>query len=158
MLSSMSPTILLKDGAVDTVVGTPGGSTIFTSVFQTIVNIVDFDKTPLEAVSATRFHHQLLPANVVIYNLGVSPDATGTEGPAPPQVDGVAPPELDDESDSELDAAASDFDDAVLSGLADRGYRMLPRGFGDIMVITRDGNTWAPAADPRNRGESRVIE
>ena len=158
MLSSMSPTILLKDGKVDTVVGTPGGSTIFTSVFQTIVNIVEFGKTPLEAVSATRFHHQLLPADVVIYNLGVPPNGTAPAGEAPPQVDGVAPPELDDDTAPDLGAAVSDFDDAVLSDLADRGYRMLPRGFGDIMVIKRDGDTWAPAADPRNRGKAEVLE
>ncbi len=64
-LSSMSPTILLKDGDVAMVLGTPGGSTIFTSVFQTIVNIVDFDMTPYDAVAATRFHHQLLPPDLV---------------------------------------------------------------------------------------------
>ncbi|MDZ7643087.1 MAG: gamma-glutamyltransferase [Woeseiaceae bacterium] len=55
MLSSMSPTLLLEDGAVKMVVGTPGGTTIFTSVFQAIVNVVDFGMTPAEAVGATRF-------------------------------------------------------------------------------------------------------
>ena len=64
-LSSMSPTILLKDDQVAIVVGTPGGSTIFTSVFQTIVNILDFGMQPLEAVGATRFHHQLLPPDLI---------------------------------------------------------------------------------------------
>lgn len=64
-LSSMSPTILLENGEPRMVLGTPGGSTIFTSVFQTIVNIIDFELTPLEAVSATRLHHQLLPADLV---------------------------------------------------------------------------------------------
>ena len=67
-LSSMSPTILLKDGTVEMVLGTPGGSTIFTSVFQTIVNILDFDMTPLEAVGAPRFHHQLLPPDLITMN------------------------------------------------------------------------------------------
>ena len=66
MLSSMTPTILLRDGNVAMVVGTPGGSTIFTSVFQTIVNIFDFGMSPLEAVGATRFHHQLLPPDVIM--------------------------------------------------------------------------------------------
>jgi gamma-glutamyltranspeptidase/glutathione hydrolase len=47
------------------VLGTPGGSTIFTSVFQTIVNIVDFGMEPFDAVAATRFHHQLLPPDLV---------------------------------------------------------------------------------------------
>jgi len=65
MLSSMSPTILIKDGQPKMVVGTPGGSTIFTSTFQTIVNIIDFNMTPLQAVSATRFHHQLLPPDLI---------------------------------------------------------------------------------------------
>lgn len=68
MLSSMSPTILLKDGNVEMVLGTPGGSTIFTSVFQTIVNIMDFNMSPYEAIESTRFHHQLLPPDEITYN------------------------------------------------------------------------------------------
>ena len=68
MLSSMSPTIVLKDGEVEMVVGTPGGSTIFTTVFQVIINILDFNMTPLEAISATRFHHQLVPADLITYS------------------------------------------------------------------------------------------
>ena len=68
MLSSMSPTILLKDGNVEMVLGTPGGSTIFTSVFQAIVNITDFDMSPYEAIESTRFHHQLLPPDEITYN------------------------------------------------------------------------------------------
>ncbi len=71
MLSSMSPTILLRDGEVELVVGTPGGSTIFTSVFQTITNIYDFGLSPAEAVAASRFHHQLLPPDLVTYSPGV---------------------------------------------------------------------------------------
>lgn len=68
MLSSMSPTILLKDGQVAMVLGTPGGSTIFTSVFQAIVNVLDFGMTPVQAVAATRFHHQLLPPDLITYS------------------------------------------------------------------------------------------
>ena len=68
MLSSMSPTILLKDGEVAMALGTPGGTTIFTSVFQTIVNIIDFGMTPAEAVGATRFHHQLEPPDLVVFS------------------------------------------------------------------------------------------
>ena len=64
-LSSLSPTILLDSDEVMMVVGTPGGSTIFTTVFQTIINITDFGMTPLEAVGATRFHHQLLPPDLI---------------------------------------------------------------------------------------------
>lgn len=61
MLSSMTPTIVAKDGKLFMVVGTPGGSTIITSVFQTIVNVIDFDMTMQQAVAAPRFHHQWLP-------------------------------------------------------------------------------------------------
>lgn len=65
MLSSMTPTILEKDGQLFMVVGTPGGSTIITSVFQTILNVVEFDKDMQAAVSAKRFHHQWYPDEVV---------------------------------------------------------------------------------------------
>jgi gamma-glutamyltranspeptidase/glutathione hydrolase len=69
MLSSMTPTLLLRDGEVEMVVGTPGGSTIFTTVFQVIVNILDYGMTPLEAIDVTRFHHQLLPPDLVTYSV-----------------------------------------------------------------------------------------
>ncbi|BCN93900.1 gamma-glutamyltranspeptidase [Thiomicrorhabdus immobilis] len=68
MLSSMSPTILLKDGQVQMVVGTPGGSTIITSVFQTIVNVVEERMSAQQAVDAPRVHHQLLPKDLIAYN------------------------------------------------------------------------------------------
>ena len=68
MLSSMSPTILLKNGQVDTVLGTPGGSSIITSVFQTIVNIKQKNMNAQQAVDATRVHHQLLPKNLIMYH------------------------------------------------------------------------------------------
>lgn len=68
MLSSMSPTIILKEGKVEMVVGTPGGSTIITSVFQTIVNVIEESMTAQEAVNATRVHHQLLPKDQIAYN------------------------------------------------------------------------------------------
>jgi len=71
MLSSMSPTILLKDGEVELVIGTPGGSTIFTSVFQNIISIYDFGMSPGEAAGASRFHHQLLPADLITYSPSV---------------------------------------------------------------------------------------
>ncbi|MBS1521059.1 MAG: gamma-glutamyltransferase [Bacteroidetes bacterium] len=64
MLSSMTPTILEKDGKLFMVVGTPGGSTIITSVFQTILNVVEFNKSMQQAVSSKRFHHQWLPDEV----------------------------------------------------------------------------------------------
>ena len=66
MLSSMTPTILEKDGKLAMVVGTPGGSTIMTSVFQTILNVLDFGMDMQEAVNAKKFHHQWLPDRVDI--------------------------------------------------------------------------------------------
>ncbi len=66
MLSSMTPTILEKNGDLFMVVGTPGGSTIITSVFQTILNVIEFDKSMQSAVSAKRFHHQWHPDEVVV--------------------------------------------------------------------------------------------
>ncbi|MFT5076950.1 MAG: gamma-glutamyltranspeptidase/glutathione hydrolase [Polaribacter sp.] len=61
MLSSMTPTIVEKEGKLWMVVGTPGGSTIITSVLQTILNVYEYDMTMQEAVNAPRFHHQWLP-------------------------------------------------------------------------------------------------
>ena len=66
MLSSMTPTIVEKDGGLFMVVGTPGGSTIITSVFQTILNVIDFDKSMQAAVTAKKFHHQWLPDQVSV--------------------------------------------------------------------------------------------
>ncbi|GFD92712.1 gamma-glutamyltransferase [Alteromonas sp. KUL156] len=61
MLSSMTPTIVEKNGQLYMVVGTPGGSTIITSVLQTILNVHEFDMGMQEAVNQPRFHHQWLP-------------------------------------------------------------------------------------------------
>ncbi len=61
MLSSMTPTIVEKEGKLFLVVGTPGGSTIITSVFQTILNVLDHGMTMQQAVNALKFHHQWLP-------------------------------------------------------------------------------------------------
>ena len=64
MLSSMTPTIVEKEGKLWMVVGTPGGSTIITSVLQTILNVYEFDMGMQEAVNAPRFHHQWLPDDI----------------------------------------------------------------------------------------------
>lgn len=61
MLSSMTPTIVEKNGKLFMVVGTPGGSTIITSVLQTILNVYEYNLSMQEAVNAPRFHHQWLP-------------------------------------------------------------------------------------------------
>ena len=66
-LSSMTPTILTKDGKVSLVIGTPGGSRIFTSIFQVINNVYDFNMPLKDAVGAMRFHHQLLPPNTIFW-------------------------------------------------------------------------------------------
>ena len=68
MLSSMTPTILEKDGKLFMVVGTPGGSTIMTSVYQTILNVIEHGMTMQQAVNALKFHHQWLPDKTIFEN------------------------------------------------------------------------------------------
>ena len=67
MLSSMTPSLVLDNGGIVMVVGTPGGPTIFTSVFQAIVNHFDYGLPVGEAVASGRFHHQLLPPNEILF-------------------------------------------------------------------------------------------
>ena len=74
-LSSMVPTLLLKGGVPAMVIGTPGGSRIFTSVFQVLVDVYDFHLPLAAAVAAPRYHHQLLPADTIF---------TEPYAPAPP--------------------------------------------------------------------------
>ena len=74
MLSSMTPTIVEKDGKLWMVVGTPGGSTIITAVAQTILNVYEFNLSMQEAVDAPRFHHQWLPDLLVFEPEGFSPE------------------------------------------------------------------------------------
>ena len=71
MLSSMTPTIIEKGGDLFMVVGTPGGSTIITSVFQTILNVLEFDMSIQNAVNAKRFHHQWFPDVVTVEKDGI---------------------------------------------------------------------------------------
>jgi gamma-glutamyltranspeptidase/glutathione hydrolase len=66
MLSSMTPTIVEKNGTLYMILGSPGGSTIITSVLQTILNVYEFKMGMQEAVNAPRFHHQWLPDEVLI--------------------------------------------------------------------------------------------
>ena len=72
MLSSMTPTIVEKDGKLYMVVGTPGGSTIITAVALTILNVYEFNLSMQEAVNAPRFHHQWLPDMVIFEPEGFS--------------------------------------------------------------------------------------
>ncbi|UMB55116.1 gamma-glutamyltransferase [Lutibacter sp. A64] len=64
MLSSMTPTIVSQNGKLKMVVGSPGGSTIITSVLQNILNVTEFNMGMQESVNASRFHHQWLPDNI----------------------------------------------------------------------------------------------
>jgi len=66
MLSSMTPTIVEKDGKLLLVVGSPGGSTIITSVFQNVINVIDYGMGMQESVNAARFHHQWKP-EIIMY-------------------------------------------------------------------------------------------
>jgi len=68
MLSSMTPTIVMKNGKPYIIVGTPGGTTIPTSVYQSIVNIIDFKLSPGMSINAPKFHHQWLPETVMVEN------------------------------------------------------------------------------------------
>ena len=72
MLSSMSPSILAKDGALVAVIGTPGGRTIINTTLQLILNMVDFRMSITEAVAAPRIHHQWLPDRIRIESNGIS--------------------------------------------------------------------------------------
>jgi gamma-glutamyltranspeptidase/glutathione hydrolase len=72
-LSSMTPTILTRDGEFFMALGAPGGSRIISAVLQVILNVVDFDMNVQDAVDAPRFHHQWQP-DVLQLEQGISPD------------------------------------------------------------------------------------
>ncbi len=74
MLSSMTPTIVSKDGRLFMVTGSPGGRTIINTVLHTILHVIDFGMNVQEAVDAPRFHHQWLPDRLVHERRGLSPD------------------------------------------------------------------------------------
>jgi len=68
MLSSMAPTLVTRDGKVTLVLGTPGGSRIFTSIFQVLNNLYDYNLPLEKAVAAQRVHHQLLPKDTIYFD------------------------------------------------------------------------------------------
>ncbi len=68
MLSSMSPSLVTRDGQVTLVLGTPGGSRIFTSIFQVMNNLYDYNLPLEKAVAAQRVHHQLLPKDTIYFD------------------------------------------------------------------------------------------
>ncbi|MBI3681190.1 MAG: gamma-glutamyltransferase [Acidobacteria bacterium] len=91
-LSSMTPTILLKDGKLFLVLGAPGGSRIITGVLQVILNVTDFGMNAQEAIDAARFHHQWLPDKLSLER-GFSPDTIAllkARGHAVDTISGVA--------------------------------------------------------------------
>ena len=73
-LTSMSPTIVTRDGKPVMVVGTPGGSRIITAVLQTIINVIDYGMNVQEAVDAPRFHQQWLPDTTNVEPFALTPD------------------------------------------------------------------------------------
>ena len=73
-LSSMAPTIVMKDGAVAMVVGSPGGPRIITATLETILNVIDYGMNAQEAVDAPRLHHQMLPDVLFAERFALSPD------------------------------------------------------------------------------------
>jgi len=78
MLSSMSPTIIAKDGQLFMVTGTPGGRTIINTVLTTILNVIDYGMNAQEAVDAGRMHHQWLPDTLSVERFGFSADTIKT--------------------------------------------------------------------------------
>lgn len=76
MLSSMSPTIVTKDGELFMLTGSPGGRTIINTVLQTLLNVIDFQMNAQEAVTAPRMHHQWLPDQITYERHGLSPDTS----------------------------------------------------------------------------------
>jgi gamma-glutamyltranspeptidase/glutathione hydrolase len=73
-LSSMSPTIVAKDGKTFMVVGSPGGARIITITLEAVMNVIDYGLDPQEAIDAPRFHHQWLPDEVAVEPGALSPD------------------------------------------------------------------------------------
>ncbi len=74
MLSSMTPTMVARDGKTVLLIGSPGGKTIINTVLQVILNVIDFDMDVAEAIAAPHIHHQWLPDILFMEKFGVSPD------------------------------------------------------------------------------------
>ena len=89
-LSSMTPTIVLKDGKPVLVTGSPGGSRIITAVLRVIVNVIDFHMSIADATTAPRIHHQWLPDEVVVESGLPAAIAAGAGGARPSRGDAAA--------------------------------------------------------------------
>jgi len=77
MLSSMTPTIVSKDGKVVLITGSPGGRTIINTIFSVVLNVTEFGMNVREAVDAPRMHHQWLPDTVTLERSGAAPELVG---------------------------------------------------------------------------------
>ncbi len=73
----MTPTIVLKNGKLFLVLGSPGGPTIITTVANVLMGVVDYGLNIQQAVNAPRFHNQWMPDNILIEETGISPDTVG---------------------------------------------------------------------------------
>jgi gamma-glutamyltranspeptidase/glutathione hydrolase len=76
-LSAMTPTIVLKNGKLFLVLGSPGGPTIITTVANVLMGVVDYGLNIQQAVNAPRFHHQWMPDEIQVEATGISPDTIG---------------------------------------------------------------------------------
>jgi gamma-glutamyltranspeptidase/glutathione hydrolase len=113
MLSSMTPTILARDGRFFLAVGSPGGRTIINTVLHVILNVVDFGMNVQQAIDAPRFHHQWLPDQIRYEPFGLSPDTVRLL-----QARGHRIAEGDSQGVAE--AVAYDAEDGLLEGGSDR--------------------------------------
>ncbi len=125
-LSSMTPTILTKDGKVALVVGTPGGSRIFTTVFQVIAHWRDAGLSLTEAVALPRFHHQLLPDSVIFLEPGRFLDAAVMQDLS------ARGYRFEDQGWSMGDVQAISVTEAHVEAVSD------PRGRGTALVIPKE--------------------
>ena len=74
MLSSMTPSMVLKDGNISMITGSPGGTTIISSVYESILNALEFNMSAQQTVDSPRFHHQLLPKDQIRHHPGLAPE------------------------------------------------------------------------------------
>ncbi|MEN8814511.1 MAG: gamma-glutamyltransferase [Glaciecola sp.] len=119
MLSSMSPTIVLQDNKVKVITGSPGGTTIISSVYQSILHILEFGMRAQEAVDTPRFHHQLLPVNQIRHHVGL-PDKT-------------------------------------TNALTEMGYTLKESRYGDLHLISVNGDRVEAASESHGRGKAQVF-
>ena len=123
MLSSMSPSLMTRDGKVELVIGTPGGSRIFTSIFQVMNNLYDYGMPLDKAVAAQRVHHQLLPKDTIYFD-----SYAPLTGPVADELKQMGY-ELEDQGWEMGDIQAIRVDGAKLETASD------PRGRGVGMIV-----------------------